>query len=443
MAKKNSNIVPVRRFNFISIIFLVIVVYLLATGIRYFLKEKVKIYEVTSGSLISDNQFDGIILREETLLKMDKSAYIKCYIQNGEVVGLNKPIFALDTTGSTVKDQSTGSTLSDENLKTLKQYMTSYKMNYDHNQFDEVYSFKNQLQAVANGIEIQDASNSSNQLTDTYKSPSAGIVYYMYDNYENLAQNTVTADHFKKKDYEVTYTKVNESLKESDYVGKLITSQNWKIIIQLTKEQVDAYTENPKILIYLKEIDKQISTTIETFKGIDGELYGMISLQDYMDNYAKNRFINIKIMSDTKRGLKVPFSAVTTHEAYVIPRKMVAKDEEKNTYYVTVQESSEESYKKEIEILGEDNDNYYIDVEGFDIGNTLINDGTTYAIKEKENVKGVYNINKGYTVFCVVDVLDSNSDYYIVQAKNKNTGLKEYDRIVLNAVSVDENKLIY
>ena len=56
--------------------------------------------------------------------------------------------------------------------------------------------------------------------------------------------------------------------------------------------------------------------------------------------------------------------------------------------------------------------------------------------------EGVYNINKGYTVFTQVEILDSNSEYYTIK-NNVTYGLSVYDHIVLDASSVGEGQLLY
>ena len=54
---------------------------------------------------------------------------------------------------------------------------------------------------------------------------------------------------------------------------------------------------------------------------------------------------------------------------------------------------------------------------------------------------GVYNINNGYTVFKIIQILDTIDEYYIVA--KENNGLKIYDRIVLEAAKVSENQIIF
>ena len=51
-------------------------------------------------------------------------------------------------------------------------------------------------------------------------------------------------------------------------------------------------------------------------------------------------------------------------------------------------------------------------------------------------------INKGYTIFKQIDILDSNSEYYTVR-KNMKYGLSVYDHIVLDASMVEEGQLLY
>ena len=42
----------------------------------------------------------------------------------------------------------------------------------------------------------------------------------------------------------------------------------------------------------------------------------------------------------------------------------------------------------------------------------------TYQLSETKQLKGVYNINRGYAVFRQVQILCESDDYYIVQSGN-------------------------
>lgn len=65
-----------------------------------------------------------------------------------------------------------------------------------------------------------------------------------------------------------------------------------------------------------------------------------------------------------------------------------------------------------------------------------------YQIAQRMPLKGAYNVNKGYTVFKKVEVLESANGYSIVK-KSSSYGLQVYDHIVLDASSVYDGQLLY
>ncbi|MDO4961956.1 MAG: HlyD family efflux transporter periplasmic adaptor subunit [Eubacteriales bacterium] len=75
---------------------------------------------------------------------------------------------------------------------------------------------------------------------------------------------------------------------------------------------------------------------------------------------------------------------------------------------------------------------------------TLINSSTSglYQISAKKSLEGVYNVNKGYAVFRMVDILETANGYTIIR-KNVNYGLQVYDHIVLDATTVHDGQILY
>lgn len=65
-----------------------------------------------------------------------------------------------------------------------------------------------------------------------------------------------------------------------------------------------------------------------------------------------------------------------------------------------------------------------------------------YQINAKQGLKGAYNVNKGYTVFKKVEILETANGYSIVK-KNSSYGLQVYDHIVLDASTVHDGQLLY
>ena len=65
-----------------------------------------------------------------------------------------------------------------------------------------------------------------------------------------------------------------------------------------------------------------------------------------------------------------------------------------------------------------------------------------YQVSGTGSLQGVYNINKGYAVFREIKIIDENEEYCIVEA-GSSYGLSQYDRIVLNADTVNDEDIVY
>lgn len=68
-------------------------------------------------------------------------------------------------------------------------------------------------------------------------------------------------------------------------------------------------------------------------------------------------------------------------------------------------------------------------------------DQTTFVVKERGTLIGVYNINKGYADFKQITILYQNEEYAIVKS-NTTYGLRVYDYIALDATTVDDDQFI-
>ncbi len=64
-----------------------------------------------------------------------------------------------------------------------------------------------------------------------------------------------------------------------------------------------------------------------------------------------------------------------------------------------------------------------------------------YVLSGTESLQGVYNINKGYAVFRIIDVLYQNEEYTII-ARGTSYGLSQYDHIALDGSLVTEHEII-
>ena len=166
-----------------------------------------------------------------------------------------------------------------------------------------------------------------------------------------------------------------------------------------------------------------------------------------MITFAKDRTIDIEIILQNENGLKIPNSAIVEKEFYLIPKEYAATDEKGNVEYF-MRETQDESgavvtEKLTIPIYSESDTDYYVDTYSLRVGDNICKPDSAdkYPISKVGTLIGVYNINKGFADFKEITILYSNDEYSIVKS-NTNYGLLEYDYIVLDAESINEDDFI-
>ena len=160
-------------------------------------------------------------------------------------------------------------------------------------------------------------------------------------------------------------------------------------------------------------------------------------------------------MIDDQQGLKIPNTAIVEKEFYLIPKAYLVEQDGDQGFMKEIYDkdggASVEFLK--MTIYYEDDDYYYIDPmeSDYTTGNTKLPIGTYLVQTDSQErvqvgntgvLKGVYNINKGYTQFRQINILYQNEEYALVE-QGTSYGLTVYDHIVLNGSAVDEDQIIY
>ncbi|MDE6930520.1 MAG: hypothetical protein K2P02_07160, partial [Lachnospiraceae bacterium] len=218
----------------------------------------------------------------------------------------------------------------------------------------------------------------------------------------------------------------------------------------LTEEDIEKYGAESSLKVSFRGRDLTTTGSFSMITGADGKPYGKLDFNKYMIQFVSERYVDFEIVSDKVDGLKIPISAVTTKDFFLVPLD----------YLTRGGDSSDTGFLKEVYSGGESSmvftpatlyyatdEYYYIEIggeQGFQPGDYLIKPESTdrYQLGTTASLKGVYNINKGYAVFKQIEVLTSNDEYCTVK-KNMDYGLSVYDHIVLDAETVEEGKLIY
>lgn len=461
MTKKQKRVIRYKspiNLNAGIVIFGLISVYLFINVVIYFTTERTSFYEVVPGtnSEETNKSYTGIALRTEKIQYSESSGYIDYFVRENSRVSKNTTLYSIDATGKLntllAEMNEENSKLTDENMSTISDLLYDYSNNFDNMAFSDIYDFKSSLKGtVVDLINMNSLQALAKEAGDTFsinKAAASGIVLYKVDNYETLKPKKLKADYFEKSAYTSAKFSSGDKIDAGTPIYKTITSEEWKIAIQLSEEDVQKYKDTTGIEIKFLKDNLTTTANFKIVKGADKNKYGIITLSKYMIRYATDRFIDIQILDDVLTGLKVPKSALAFKDFYVIPKSYGGEGENESgeigfRLRVTKNgKTSDDFYYPTIAYS--DENNYYVSTALFEKGAVLsgLETNEPYTIERTTEFTGVYNINNGYTIFVIVDILDTTDEYYIVESKNQ-LGLVAYDRIVLDASMVSDNQIIF
>lgn len=446
------------NINLGLIIFGCLFVYIVVIVVSYFRTEHITPYEVTTGSLAVNNTYTGLVLREEMVVPSSYSGYVNYYARESEKVSNGAMVYTIDSTGKIaemVNESTDSSSLTAEDLEELKGEISSFSSSFSPENFSETYNFKYNIEGtvlkLANYKVLSNIDNLSDKsIRDSISfgySPKSGILVYSTDGYEELKPEEVGPEHFDQSVYQKTQFHSNDLIAEGDPAYKLITSENWSIIIPIDEERAIEFADESYINVrFLK--NNYTSWAQVTILRQNGEIYCQLDFNNSMITFATDRFLEIELLSNATEGLKIPQSAIVNRAFFLIPTSYLTQGGNtgadgfiRETYLSDGTISTE---FVEATIYNSSNDEYYVDESIFNIGDYIImpETGERYPISKQATLTGVYNINKGYADFKQITKLYENEEYAIVKS-NTEYGLSVYDHIVLKGDTVNENDFIY
>lgn len=465
MAKGNQKIVRYRRprsFNIGAFIFLAIFAYMTFYVYKYITKEKIQPYEVTEGAIVNNKKYTGIILRNETTAYLDTTGYINYYIREGKRAAAGTSIYSVDESGTLaaiVKENGLDQTaLADEDLLTVKKHLSNYSLSYSDQRFSDIYDIKYSLEALvleyANFYAMESQEQVIQQLGGNFKqvqTPISGVISYAVDSYEDLTVSQISEEVFDRTNYSRGITKAGQLMEQGSPIYKVVTDDTWSLVFPMSQEDEEQFGAEPSLRVSFSGANLTTTGNLSVIKGADGKTYGKLDFSKYMVQFVSERYLDFEIITSAAEGLKIPISSVINKNFYLVPV----------SFLTTGGDSLENGFNKEVysesgtsivfvptTIYYSSDEYYYIDIgEGGEIqaGDYLVKPGSTdrYQVGPSASLQGVYNINRGYTVFKQIEVLAQSDEFYTVK-KGTSYGLNVYDHIVLDGSLIEkEGVLIY
>ena len=461
---KNNKVKQYRKplnLNIGMLIFGAIFIYVIICVIMYYQTDHIVRYEVTEGSLATNNIYRGIAIRSESVVNTDTAGYVNFYAREGERVAKGDTVYIVDETGrlsQELEDASLGeNTLSNQELSEFRNEIVNFMHGYDdrnyENTYDFKYSLKNTVLKLANvnmlqSIENENGGSAANIVNFCY-APETGIVAYWTDGYEDLTVDAVTEAVFDNKDYEKKQMLGNELMAVGDPVYKLSTDENWSVVIPIDAQRGAQIQQEDYVKVRFLKNQYESWGQAKLFTGSDGNTFLSLTFTNSMVTFVSDRFLDIELILNDETGLKIPNSSIVEKEFFLIDEDFVTTDENAGTQGVIRQcylengNISSEFVETDAYSYDETEGVYYMDTSVLKTGDVLYktNSQDTYTVSKRATLIGVYNVNKGYADFKQINILYQNDEYSIVKA-NTTYGLNVYDYIVLDGSAVSDDQII-
>ncbi len=442
-----------------TMILFVILIYTAAVAWNYLKKEHVSIYEVNETSIADDSTITGFIIRNEEVIRSEESGYVNFYHADQSKVGKNEVVYTIDSNGSLgdLLDQvGADSKATAADIANMREVISDFYMNFTPSSY---YNVKDFHYNVENTIFEQSRDNlysdlkkqlSENEFTGEFtrcRSKSSGILSYSIDGYEEMTQESVTAELFQKvASVERKQLSSSEKIEKDTPVYKLVSNEDWKIILLLTEELEIKLRDMSTVRVTVKKDNVSFNADL-TIQNNGGTNFAVLSTSRFMGRYLNDRFLDVELNLNSAEGFKIPNSSILTKEMTMIPENLATSggnDTEKGVIRVLYEEDG--SSRKEFTSLADcpvSDGYYYVSESVLKPGDTIIDPSNNepYTVQKVAEEEGVYCVNMGYCQFKKIEKIYENNEYTIISSDTAG-GISNFDHIVVNPDRINEDDFV-
>ncbi len=478
MGKKNTiQFKKPANINIGMIIFGIIFLYLAVCVVIYFKTSHIVRYEVKEGSLVIDNVYNGVCIRDEVPVYSTHNGYINYYAREGERVAKEDLVYVCDETGrlnEELESLDKGETvLTKTELMDFRGDIEAFSHGFSTKFYGSTYDFKTTIQnsvlklATVNMLEsIEDLNRLGVNSIQYVRSPQSGIAVYWEDGLENLKPEEVTSSTFDKSNYEKKRMISNSLVSEGDFAYKLSTNENWSIVLPMDPVRAAQLLEEEYIKVRFIKNQVECWGKVDVLNNPDGKTYLRLSFTNSMITFIQDRFLDVELIVEDEIGLKIPVSSIVQKEFFLLPKKFVLDDIKpagenaattgqveqtgSNSKHYIMKQVYNDDGTVHVEAIEIDVYDYNAQTEEYYVNDTYLSVGdvlnttdrqSVFTVSKRATLVGVYNMNKGYADFKRIHILYQNDEYAIVKSDSQY-GLRVYDYIVLNADNVKDNQFI-
>ena len=203
------------------------------------------------------------------------------------------------------------------------------------------------------------------RITSSYAQES-GIVVYSIDGYEDLTLQDMKTDYFDQDNYEKNHLVNNDLIAKGDPVYKLSTSEDLSIINQTDEETAQQLAEEEYIEVKFLKHQYKAWASVTSYTNDDGDTFVSWTFTNSMITFCTDRFVDIELLLEDERGLKIPNSSIVEKEFYIVPKEYVTQGGNSGNYGVLLETYNDEGNATtefvETPIYQETETEYYLDI---------------------------------------------------------------------------------
>jgi len=430
----------------------------------------------------------GIIIRDEQVYYADKDGVVEFLVQDNEWVRVDahvasiiepymaqtaaRHLSAVQNQAINVQSRRYATAISDAEVTRLNTNINNTVNGRIHNfktiNLSEIYSLRddvNRIMIARNQININDGISARDSLIREYDRHSMALDEYSRNMYANASG--IMSRIIDGKESVLTVSSINNLTRYDvqeivDYTTLLprqevqagesvfrVVGNTWYIAAYVPNDMLFGFIEGTTRTVYLHNA---ISGSYESHnlwvQSIEhGARYSLVVFRStrHVTDFINQRNVSFRTTSGIQRGLKLPYTAITTTRHYRIPHEFIHGTVEP---YVLL---STYSADMPVPVVIDNYDETYAFIPitpDISLGNVLIPNNTEYQLmllSEDHLVEqhGVYRVVMGIATFTSIDLGESNIEAgYVLLDPAINPNIREFSNIVTVASTVNHGDIV-
>jgi putative membrane fusion protein len=319
------------------VLILVVLVFLVYQLIQWNLSSNNITYQLEYGNIAIEDTYNALIIRNEILLTSSYSGTVTQLVQDGDKVKHQQSILRVVGSASTDSEViETKETLDQVNIEEvineIEVVKTEIAEAIKRESFEEIALLKEQLKLKLDTYQIHLNAPEASEVSETVVGDGniqigeekniyatmPGIVTYYMDGYED--------DLTYERIFNLQLDQINNlalepklidsaSVNPGDVLCKIVDDSSFFIILIDKVGALTQYTVGDEVKV--ETTRKVIDGVIEKRFSSGDQVAIAIKVEEYFEDFYKERFKNVKITQDSFNGLKIKASSIVEYDGEV------------------------------------------------------------------------------------------------------------------------------